>query len=150
MSWACMISVSNGCALLAARSRQPGGRRGHAPALRDATVPSPFHGPPAQVLVDAIADPPSSKPGLPSAGVTLLRAIVRPGNPDASGPVSENASTGFDQRTADGVNWPLLKKDLCRFKWLGDKTLSLAAAHPALGTLTARPLAHRPRTQTSL
>jgi hypothetical protein len=41
---------------------------------------------------------------------------------------------GFEAEGVEGVDWQLLEKDLRRFKWLGDKTLSLAATHPKLGT----------------
>lgn len=67
-----------------------------------------------RVLVDMIGDPPSDKPGLPSAGVTLVRAIVR----SPAGAVADNTQ---------------LANDLRRFKWLDDSALSLAAAHPSLG-----------------
>lgn len=76
-----------------------------------------------RVLVDAIAELPTSAPGLPSSGLTLIRAVVRPLTASAS--------------TAPEVDWAQLQADLRRYKWLDDSALTLAAAHPGLGLARA-------------
>ena len=69
--------------------------------------------------VDSVLDPmPEGRPGLPSQGVTLLRAVVR------AGEEGEPA-------------WAQLKSDLSAFKWLDDATLALAKAQPKLGLARA-------------
>ena len=71
-----------------------------------------------RAFVDQVADPqPEGVAGLPSRGVTLLRAVVRP-----------------DTRSCD---WAQLEADLSRFKWLDDSTMRLAAAQPRLGLARA-------------
>jgi len=71
-----------------------------------------------RAFVDQVADPqPEGAAGLPSRGVSLLRAVVRP-----------------DTRACD---WAQLEADLCRFKWLDDSTMRLAAAQPRLGLARA-------------